>query len=179
MTNPIILYLSNECISMGTLSEYYGDALSAVLKTLLDGYASEIVQDIADYLGAYYTEEELDDMESTDEDFYHRLLLDAVNEFVGENEIGLLTDLFVDEFENICIDEDVCDDILNDNSITQSYLDYAVRHAKESYNIDEDSKCDLAFAVLVSELSFAGLPEYLFEDIENKYDIADEIKSRL
>lgn len=164
---------------MGTLSEYYGDALSAVLKTLLDGYASEIVQDIADYLGAYYTEEELDDKELTDENFYHRLLLDAVYEFVGRNEIGLLTDLFVDEFENICIDEDACDDILNDNSITQSYLDYAVRHAKESYNIDEDSKCDLAFAVLVSELSFAGLPEYLFEDIENKYDIADEIKSRL
>lgn len=78
-----------------------------------------------------------------------------------------------------CIDEDVCDEILSDSIITQSYLDYAVRHAKESYDIDETSKCDLAFAVLVSELSFDGIPEYLYEDIEDNYDVVDEITNCL
>lgn len=161
---------------MGTLSEYYGDALLAVINILMRDYASEIFQNIANDLGAYYTEEEI---ELLDEDDYLKLLDDAVNEFVGENELGLITDLFVEEFENTCIDEDVCDEILSDNIITQSYLDYAVRHAKESYDIDETSKCDLAFAVLVSELSFAGIPEYLYEDIEDNYDVVDEIQNRL
>ena len=161
---------------MGTLSEYYGDALLAVTNTLMRDYASEIFQNIANDLGAYYTEDEI---ELLDEDDYLRLLNDAVNEFVGENELGLITDLFVEEFENTCIDEDICDEILSDSIITQSYLDYAVRHAKESYDIDETSKCDLAFAVLVSELSFAGIPEYLYEDIEDNYDIVDEITNCL
>lgn len=161
---------------MGTLSEYYGDALLAVTNTLMRDYASEIFQNIANDLGAYYTEDEI---ELLDEDDYLRLLNDAVNEFVGENELGLITDLFVEEFENTCIDEDVCDEILSDGIITQSYLDYAVRHAKESYDIDETSKCDLAFAVLVSELSFAGIPEYLYEDIEGNYDVIDEIQNLL
>lgn len=161
---------------MGTLSEYYGDALLAVINTLMREYASEIFQNIANDLGAYYTEDEI---ELLDEDDYLRLLDDAVNEFIGENELGLITDLFVEEFENTCFDEDVCDEILSDNIITQSYLDYAVRHAKESYDIDETSKCDLAFAVLVSELSFAGIPEYLYEDIEDNYDVVDEIQNRL
>ena len=161
---------------MGTLSEYYGDALLAVINTLMREYAYEIFQNIANDLGAYSTEEEI---EMLDEDDYLRLLDDAVNEFVGENELGLITDLFVEEFENTCIDEDACDDILNDNIITQSYLDYAVRHAKESYDIDETSKCDLAFAVLVSELSFAGIPEYVCEDIEDNYDVISEIKNCL
>lgn len=161
---------------MGTLSEYYGDALLAVTNTLMREYASEIFQNIANDLGAYYTEDEI---ELLDEDDYLRLLNDAINEFVGENELGLITDLFVEEFENTCIDEDVCDEILSDGIITQSYLDYAVRHAKESYDIDETSKCDLAFAVLVSELSFAGIPEYLYEDIEGNYDVIDEIQNLL
>ena len=161
---------------MGTLSEYYGDALLAVTNTLMRDYASEIFQNIANDLGAYYTEDEI---ELLDEDDYLRLLNDAINEFVGENELGLITDLFVEEFENTCIDEDVCDEILSDGIITQSYLDYAVRHAKESYDIDETSKCDLAFAVLVSELSFAGIPEYLYEDIEGNYDVIDEIQNLL
>ena len=161
---------------MGTLSEHYGDVLLSVLNTLMRDYASEIFQNIANDLGAYYTEDEI---ELLDEDDYLRLLNDAVAEFVGQNEIGLITDLFVDEFETICIDEDVCDDILSDNIITQSYLDYAVRHAKDSYNIDESSKCDLAFAVLLSELSFYGIPEYLCEDIEDNYDVIGEITNLL
>ena len=163
-------------MSMGTLSEYYEDALFAVLNILTQYYASEIFQNVANDLGAYSTEEEI---ELLDEEDYLRLLNDAVTEFVGENELGLITDLFVEEFENTCIDEDACDDILNDNIITQSYLDYAIRHAKESYDIDETSKCDLAFAVLVSELSFSGIPEYLYENIEDNFDVVDEIKSRL
>ena len=161
---------------MGTLSAYYGDALLAVVNTLMREYASEIFQNIANDLGAYYTEDEI---ELLDEDDYLRLLNDAVIEFVGENELGLITDLFVEEFENTCIDEDTCDEILNDNIITPLYLDYAVRHAKESYDIDETSKCDLAFAVLVSELSFAGIPEYLYEDIEDNYDVIGEITNLL
>ena len=163
-------------MSMGTLSEYYEDALFAVLNILTQYYASEIFQNVSNDLGAYSTEEEI---ELLDEEDYLRLLNDAVTEFVGENELGLITDLFVEEFENTCIDEDACDDILNDNIITQSYLDYAIRHAKESYDIDETSKCDLAFAVLVSELSFSGIPEYLYENIEDNFDVVDEIKSRL
>lgn len=77
---------------MGTLSEYYGDVLLAVTNTLMRDYASEIFQNIANDLGAYYTEDEI---ELLDEDDYLRLLNDAVNEFVGENELGLITDLFV------------------------------------------------------------------------------------
>lgn len=158
---------------MGTISEYNGDALFAVLKTLWHDYAFEIFQNIANDLGAYYTEDEI---ELLDEDDYLRLLADAVEEFVGENELGLITDLFVDEFENMCIDEDVCDDILSDNYVTPKLLERAVSNAKESYNIDESSKCDLAFAVLLYEMSFIGIPVYLYEDIEDNYDVVDEIK---
>ena len=163
-------------MNMKSLIEYYTDAFFAVLHTLVRDYASEIFQNVANELGAYYTEDEI---ELLDEEDYLRLLQDAVDEFVGENELGLITDLFVEEFENTCIDEDVCDDILSDKSITKSYLDYAVHHAKKSYTIDESSKCDLAFALLLSDMSFSGIPEYVCEDIEDNYDIVGEIQNRL
>ena len=76
----------------------------------------------------------------------------------------------------ICADEDVCNDILNSSFVTQLFLDNAIRRAKESYNIDESSKRDLAFAVLLSELSFDEISECLYAEIEDRYDIVGEIK---
>lgn len=163
-------------MNMKSLIEYYTDAFFAVIYTLVRDYASEIFQNVANDLGAYYTEDEI---ELLDDEDYLRLLRDAVDEFVGKNELGLITDLFVDEFENMCIDEDVCNDILSDKSITQSYLNYAVHRAKKSYNIDESSKCDLAFALLLSDVSFSGIPEYVCEDIEDNYDVIGEITNLL
>ena len=156
---------------MGTVNDYYETALFAVVKTLMRDYASKFFQDIASYIGAYYTDE--DDIESY---YYLRLLKDTVNEFVERNENGLITDLFVDEFKNMCADEDVCNDILNGSSVTQSFLDNVIRRAKESYNIDESSKRDLAFAVLLSELSISELSDCLYAEIEDRYDIVGEIK---
>ena len=158
-------------MSMGTVNDYYETALFAVLKTLMRDYASKFFQDTASYIGAYYTDE--DDIESY---YYLRLLKDAVNEFVEENDNGLITDSFVNEFKNMCADEDVCNDILNSSSVTQSFLDNVIRRAKESYNIDESSKRDLAFAVLLSELSFDEISECLYAEIEDRYDIVGEIK---
>ena len=158
-------------MSMGTVNGYYETALFAVLKTLVRDYASKFFQDTASYIGAYYTDE--DDIESY---YYLRLLKDEVNEFVERNENGLITDLFVDEFKNMCADEDVCNDILNGSSVTQSFLDNAIRSAKESYNIDESSKCNLAVAVLLSELSFDEIQDCLYAEIEDRYDIVGEIK---
>ena len=157
--------------------EYYEKALFAVVKTLMRDYASKFFRDIASYVGAYYTDDDEEvDIELPDAGYYLRLLKDEVTEFVEGNETELITDLFVDEFKNICIDKDACNEILNDSLVTQSFLEYAVRHAKVSYNIDESSKCDLAFAVLLSELSFDEIPECLCEEIEDRYDIVGEIK---
>ena len=166
-------------MSMGTVSDYYETALFAVVKTLMCDYASKFFQDVASYIGAYYTDDDEDDIygsELSDVGYYLRLLKDEVTEFVERNENGLIADLFVDAFRNMCLDEDVCDDILNAISVTQSYLDDAIRRAKESYNIDESSKCDLAFAVLLSELSFDEISDCLYEEIEDRYDIVGEIK---
>ena len=168
---------------MRMVSEYYEKALFAVSKTLMREYASKFFQDIASYIGAYYTYDDEDDVvyggDLLDAGYYLRLLKDEVAEFVEGNETELITDLFVTEFKNICTDENACNEILNDSLVTQSFLDYAVRHAKVSHNIDESSKQDLAFAVLLSELSFAGIPEYLYEDIEGNYDVIDEIQNLL
>ena len=159
------------------VSEYYEKALFAVSKTLMRDYASKFFQDIASYIGVYYTDDEEEvDIELPDAGYYLRLLKDEVTEFVEGNETELITDLFVDEFKNICTDEDVCNEILNDSLVTQSFLDYAVRHAKVSHDIDESSKCDLSFAVLLSELSVSELSEYLYGEIEDKYDIVGEIR---
>lgn len=166
-------------MSMGTVNDYYETALFAVVKTLMRDYASKFFQDIASYIGAYYTDDEDDDIygsELSDAGYYLRLLKDEVNEFVERNENGLITDLFVDEFKNMCVDEDVCNDILNGSSVTQSFLDNAIRRAKESYNIDESSKRDLAFAVLLFELSFDEISDCLYAEIEDRYDIVGEIK---
>ena len=159
------------------ISEYYEKALFAVVKTLMRDYASKFFQDIASYVGAYYTDDEEEvDIELPDAGYYLRLLKDEVTEFVEGNETELITDLFVDEFKTICNNEDACDEILNDSLVTQSFLDYAVRHAKVSYNIDESSKHDLAFAVLLTELSFDEISECLYAEIEDRYDIVGEIK---
>ena len=161
-------------MSMGTVNDYYETALFAVFKTLVRDYASKFFQDIASYIGAYYTDDdEEDDIESY---YYLRLLKDEVKEFVEGNETELITGLFVDEFKNMCADEEVCNDILNSSSVTQSYLDNVIRRAKESYNIDESSKRDLAFAVLLSELSFDEISDCLYAEIEDRYDIVGEIK---
>lgn len=163
-------------MSMGTVNDYYETALFAVVKTLMCDYASKFFQDIASYIGAYYTDDEEVDIELPHAGYYLRLLKDEVTEFVEGNENGLITDLFVDEFKNMCADEDVCNDILNSSSVTQSFLDNTIRRAKESYNIDESSKRDLAFAVLLSELSFDEISECLYAEIEDRYDIVGEIK---
>ena len=162
------------------VSEYYERALFVVVKTLMRDYASKFFQDIASYIGAYYTDDDEDDdiygSELSDAGYYLRLLKDEVKEFVEGNETELITDLFVDEFKNMCADEDVCNDILNSSSVTQSFLDNVIRRAKESCNIDESSKRDLAFAVLLSELSFDEISECLYAEIEDRYDIVSEIK---
>lgn len=166
-------------MSMGTVNDYYETALFAVVKTLMRDYASNFFQDIASYIEAYYTDDEYDDIygsELSDAGYYLRLLKDEVKEFVEENDNELITGLFVDEFKNMCADEDVCNDILNGSSVTQSYLDNIIRRAKESYNIDESSKRDLAFAVLLSELSFDEISDCLYAEIEDRYDIVGEIK---
>ena len=165
---------------MRMVSEYYEKALFAVSKTLMREYASKFFQDIASYIGAYYTYDDEDDVvyggDLLDAGYYLRLLKDEVAEFVEGNETELITDLFVTEFKNICTDENACNEILNDSLVTQSFLDYAVRHAKVSHNIDESSKRDLAFAVLLSELSISELSECLYAEIEDNYDIVNEIK---
>ena len=159
------------------VSEYYEKALFAVVKTLMREYASKFFQDITSYVGVYYTDDEEEvDIELPDAGYYLRLLKDEVTEFVEGNETELITVLFVDEFKTICNDKDACNEILNDSLVTQSFLDYAVRHAKVSYNIDESSKRDLAFAVLLSELSISEISECLCEEIEDRYDIVSEIK---
>lgn len=161
------------------VSEYYEKALFAVSKTLMRDYASKFFQDIASYIGAYYTYDEDDDIyggDLSDAGYYLRLLKDEVTEFVEGNGTELITDLFVTEFKTICTDEDACNKILNDSLVNKSFLDYAVRHAKVSYNIDESSKRDLVFAVLLSELSISELSECLYAEIEDKYDIVGEIK---
>ena len=159
------------------VSEYYEKALFAVVKTLMRDYASKFFQDIASYVGVYYTDDEEGvDIELSDAGYYLRLLKDEVTEFVEGNETELITDLFVNEFKTICNDKDACNDILNDSLVTQSFLDYAVRHAKVSYNIDESSKLDLVFAVLLSELSISELSDCLYAEIEDRYDIVGEIK---
>ena len=161
------------------VSEYYEKALFAVSKTLMREYASKFFQDIASYIGAYYTYDEDDDIyggDLLDAGYYLRLLKDEVTEFVEGNETELITDLFVNEFKTICNNEDACNEILNDSLVTQSFLDYAVRHAKVSHDIDESSKCDLAFAVLLSELSMSEIAECLYTEIEDNYDIVGEIK---
>ena len=161
------------------VNEYYEKALFAVSKTLMRNYASKFFQDIASYIGAYYTYDEDDDIyggDLSDAGYYLRLLKDEVAEFVEGNETELITDLFVAEFKKMCNDEDVCNEILNDSLVNKSFLDYAVRHAKVSHNIDESSKRDLAFAVLLSELSFDEIPECLYAEIEEKCDIVSEIK---
>ena len=161
------------------VSEYYEKALFAVSKTLMREYASKFFQDIASYIGAYYTYDEDDDIyggDLLDAGYYLRLLKDEVTEFVEGNETELITDLFVNEFKTICNNEDACNEILNDSLVTQSFLDYAVRHAQVSHDIDESSKCDLAFAVLLSELSMSEIAECLYTEIEDNYDIVGEIK---
>ena len=166
-------------MSMGMVNEYYEKALFAVSKTLMRDYASKFFQDIASYIGAYYTYDEDDDIyggDLSDAGYYLRLLKDEVAEFVEGNETELITDLFVTEFKTICTDEDVCNEILNDSLVNKSFLDYAVRHAKVSHNIDESSKRDLAFAVLLSELSISEIAECLYTEIEDRYDIVGEIK---
>ena len=160
-------------MSMRTLSDYFGDAFFAVINTLVRDYAFEIFQTTARYIRGSY----VNGIGFMDEDGYLRLLKEVVKEFVKKYEDGLITDLFVEEFENICNDEKACDDIINDNR--QGYIDYAVYCAKKSYNIDESSKCDIAFALLLTGFSADVIPEYLYEGIENKYDVIDEITNCL